>query len=624
MNGNRNGCTWVVDFEFQAPAGHRPKVWCGVFHCLETGETRRLVFNNPGPHPNPLGPEDTLVAFFASAELTSYLSLGWELPAHVIDLYAEAKVILGAEQPPGLQGWGLLDVARYFGVTVSLDAEKKTYFRDIAIRGPVTDAEWQELVTYCEEDVVTTTELYKRIGHRIHLGQARLRGLYWAAVSHMEHNGIPLDLRTWARLKRHWAKLLDRQTAKVNQDWPVYRQDKKGKWSRNLAAWVEVMAQKEIPWPRTACGRPSTSEDTMKEMANRYPELRPLRELESSRGQFRLGLSLAVGPDGRNRCLLSPFKTVTGRGAPSNAAFVFGPSCWIRSLIQAQRGMAVIYSDLSSAEIGIAGALSGDSTLVADYQGDPYLAFARAAGLVPDWATKKTHEPERDLAKRVLLGINYGMGQKGLAKSLGVSEARAGQLLAIHKARYHVFWEWVADVQVQVSVGLPLQTKFGWTWKPPRDGNGRLEFNPRRAQNWLPQSMCGEILRLASVYLVAQGVKVLAPIHDALLVEGTVDQAEALADIVRQAWHDAAVAVIGIPLKADTKILRPGERYVDNRGVETWASVMELLDTLDQEEAEALLKAEDLDGVDLGRLNELNATYPGRGLFDALAEKEGL
>jgi hypothetical protein len=45
---------------------------------------------------------------------------------------------------------------------------------------------------------------------------------------------------------------------------------------------------------------------------------------------------------------------------------------------------------------------------------------------------------------------------------------------------------------------------------------------------------------------------------------------------------------------------------------------------LDQEEAEALLKAEDLDGVDLGRLNELNATYPGRGLFDALAEKEGL
>ena len=581
------GLTWVADFEFQAPAGHRPKVWCGVFHCLETGETLRLLFDKPGVS-NPIGPEDTLVAYFASAELTCYLSLGWELPAHVIDLYAEAKVVLGGEQPPGLQGWGLLDVARYFGVQVSLDAEKKTYFRDIAIRGPVTPEEWEELVAYCGEDVTTTTELYTKLRPRIHEAQARLRGLYWAAVAHMEHNGIPLDLGTWSRLKKHWAKLLDRQTSRVNAEWPVYRQDKKGKWSRSLAAWVEVMQSRGIPWPVTACGRPSTSEDTMKEMANRFPQLRNLRELEASRGQFRLGLSLAVGPDNRNRCLLSPFKTVTGRGAPSNAVFVFGPSCWIRSLIQAPRGKCVIYSDLSSAEIGIAAALSGDSTLLADYQGDPYLTFARAAGLVPAWATKKTHEPERDLAKKLLLGINYGMGQKGLARSLGISEGKAGQLLTVHKVRYHHFWNWVADTQVSVSVGQALETKFGWRWQPPRDGNGRLDFNPRRAQNWLPQSTCGEILRLAAIRLNLAGVKLLAPIHDALLVEGEADQVHELADLVRDAWVEASIDVIGVPLKSEATKLMPGERYSDKRGAETWTSVMELLDTLDREEAEAL------------------------------------
>jgi hypothetical protein len=45
----------------------------------------------------------------------------------------------------------------------------------------------------------------------------------------------------------------------------------------------------------------------------------PLRELRLSLGEMRLFANLAVGRDGRNRCLLSPFRSKTGRNQPSNA-----------------------------------------------------------------------------------------------------------------------------------------------------------------------------------------------------------------------------------------------------------------------------------------------------------------
>ena len=100
-------------------------------------------------------------------------------------------------------------------------------------------------------------------------------------------------------------------------------------------------------------------------------------------GEMRLA-DLAVGPDGRNRTLLSPFGTKTGRNAPSSSRFVFGPATWIRFLIRPTPGRAVAYVDYRCQEIAIAAAMSGDERLIeAVRSGDPYLAFAKTASLAP-------------------------------------------------------------------------------------------------------------------------------------------------------------------------------------------------------------------------------------------------
>src|SRR5262249_47994022 len=168
----------------------------------------------------------------------------------------------------------------------------------------------------------------------------------------------------------------------------------------------------------------------------------PIRELRHTLGQLRLH-ELAVGSDGRNRCLLSAFGAKTGRNTPSNSRFIFGPSTWLRGLIRPGPGRAVAYVDWEQQEFGIAATLSGDAAMIAAYgSGDPYLAFAKQAGAVPTDATKQTHGRDRDAFKACVLAVQYGMREVSLAQRIGQCPARARELLALHRQTYPAYWRW--------------------------------------------------------------------------------------------------------------------------------------------------------------------------------------
>lgn len=92
-------------------------------------------------------------------------------------------------------------------------------------------------------------------------------------------------------------------------------------------------------------------DNSFKEMARAYPVLQPLRELRVSLGKMCLFSDLAMGKDGRNRVLISAFRARTGRNQPSNSKFIFGPSVWLRGLIQPQPSYGLAYIDCSQQEI---------------------------------------------------------------------------------------------------------------------------------------------------------------------------------------------------------------------------------------------------------------------------------
>jgi hypothetical protein len=572
---------WCCDFEFSAPDGERPAVRCLVAREYHTGRTVRLWLDGEAPPARPpfgVGPDVLFVAYFASAELGCFLELGWPLPARLLDLYVEFKwLICGRDGEPAKPS--LVYALDWFGLD-SMDVVEKEEMRQLAIRGgPYTEAERRALLAYCEEDVRALVRLLPRLLPHLDLRRAVLRGRFMRAVAVMEHNGIPVDAPTLALLNEHWESLQRDMIEVVDADFGVY--DGVHFRAERFARWL---ARNRIPWPRLPSGELSLDDDDFKDMADCHPVLQPLRQLRQALAMLHLA-DLPVGRDGRNRCLMSPFGTITGRCAPSTSRFVFARPAWMRSLVRPEEGRALAHIDWSSQEYGLGAVLSGDQAMTADYAaGDPYLGFGQRVGLVPPGATKRTHKAERDLIKTVILGTQYGMGEQSLAVRINKPVAFARELLRAHRVTYRKFWEW-SDAAVSLALFRGrLWTRFGWqTWtrygKPTDTGGG--DPNVRSLSNFPCQANAGDMLRLAAGFICDAGLMLDATVHDAVLVEAEAADIDAAVEQAREAMGRASELVLhGFRLRTDFEVVRWPDRYRDGRGAAFFDELMSRLEGL--------------------------------------------
>lgn len=387
------------------------------------------------------------------------------------------------------------------------------------------------------------------------------------AAARIEAVGVPLDLEMYRRIVGQWDTIKERLIERIDADYGVYD---RGVFKRDrFAAYLIVNG---IPWPRLSSGQLSLDDDTFREMARMHPEVAPLRELRASLSELRLG-NLAIGRDGRNRCLLSAFQARTGRNQPSTSQFIFGPAVWLRSLIKPALARALAYIDWSQQEFGIAAALSGDTAMLGAYQsGDPYLTFAKQAGAAPPTATKQTHQAIREVFKACALAVQYGMEAESLGQRIGQSTARARELLQCHHDTYRTFWRW-SDAALDCAHLLGrLRTVFGWQICVGRSAN------PRSLRNFPMQANGAEMLRLACCLATEEGIAVCAPIHDAILIEAPVDDMDhAVARAQRVMAEASRVVLGGLELRSDATVIRYPERYADARGRRMWDTVQALV-----------------------------------------------
>jgi hypothetical protein len=560
----------AVDFEFTAIPGERPGPVCLVARELRSGRRFRIFQDQFGPAPPyATGPDVLFVAYYASAELGCYRALGWPIPERILDLFTEFRD--GTNGLPTPAGAGLLGALAYFGLD-AMDAVEKREMQEA-----IGNDTWQgrytpdEILGYCETDVMALARLLPVILPKIDLPRALLRGRYMAAAAAMEFFGTPLDVEMLERLRADWTSIQDQLIAAIDHDYGVYDgRTFKLDW---FGAWLIAEG---IPWPRLESGQLDLSDETFRQQAKAYPRVSPLRELRSSLADMRLN-DLAVGRDGRNRTILSAFRSRTGRNQPSNTKFIFGPSVWLRGLIKPPPGCAVAYVDWSQQEFGIAAALSGDVAMQAAYlSGDPYLAFAKQAGVVPADATKATHGPQRELFKQCVLAVQYGMEARGLALRIGQPPIVARDLLRAHRETYRVFWRWSDAALDTAMLTGALHTVFGWHMRIGETPNSRS------LRNFCMQANGSEMLRLAACLATERGIEVCAPVHDAFLICAPLDQLEANIAAMRSAMAEASRRVLnGFELSTDVHIVRYPERYMDNRGRVMWRRVIELLDRVD-------------------------------------------
>lgn len=562
-----------VDFEFVAGPGGRPQVVCVAWHTYTTGATQSLWVAELGVLP-PFCTDNRVlyVCFVANAEIGCHLALDWPIPENLIDLNAEFRNLANGHILPA--GKGLIGALTYYGIP-SIGAKEKDAIRNRIIKGfPFTDDERKTILEYARGDVngLLLSEMLPLVTEK----PALLRGKFVAVLAKMEHRGVPLDMEIYPQLADGavWAYVRDAMVPAIDAEYGVYVRNKHGDWTFSQKRFAGYLERENIAWPLTPTGELSLKNKTFEDMSRGYAKLENLRQLRHARNKMRK-IKLAVGADGRNRTTLWPFKSKTSRTQPKAAQWIFSPAVWLRSLIKPGPGMAVAYVDYSSMEFMVGAALSGDQVMIEFYlSGDPYLAFAKRVGAAPEWATKQTHKELRDRYKTALLAIQYGVSEHTLAAKLNVSVIAAREMIGQHKQLFAVYWAWVEDwIQHSLDTGI-MWTVYDWRCRV-----GITEFNSRTIGNFPVQAVSADILRLAIVMADARSLCLLAPVHDALLIEARADRIDSDVALLQDVMVRASRIVLGgnLALRSSAETVKYPHRFTDARGTTIWDQVLELL-----------------------------------------------
>ena len=580
---------WLHDFEFLSRSGERPDVVCLAARELRSGQTLQVWRDALGRQaPYRTDSKVLFISFVANAECACHLSLGWLMPARILDLSPVFRNLTNGRFTP--DGKGLIGALRFFGLDAIATKKKDAMQKRVMAGPPFTPEEQQQILAYCLSDVESLERLLPKIltDPTFDLAIALYHGEFAAASAQMEHNGVPIDREIFPQLadKDTWRGVRDAMVPEIDAQYGVYVRDRAGNWTFSMERFEAYLARAGITgWPRLETGKLSMRRKTFETMSKGWPQLEDLRQLRHARDKMRR-VKLAVGKDFRNRTVLWPFKAKTSRTQPKASLWIFSPAVWLRSLIKPEPGMAVAYIDYSSTEFLIAASLSDghcgpiNNMLDMYRSGDPYLAFCKSVGALSADATRKSPgvEEVRDKYKNMLLAVQYGMSVETLAGRLGVSSFEAHEMLGQHHEQFSQYWAWSDDwVQHALQTGF-VRTAFDWTCR-----TGITEFNERSIRNWPVQATGADILRIACILANRHDVKLLAPVHNAVLIEAPIERIEADVARVREIMRRASRIVLNVDrngtheLRTGYTIVRYPDRYSDKRGVQIWTKVLELL-----------------------------------------------
>ncbi len=235
----------------------------------------------------------------------------------------------------------------------------------------------------------------------------------------------------------------------------------------------QYLAKKNYHLPITPSGNLSVSSDTLEALAQSYPNdplwgpLFKMRKLEKLEGTYVSALLELAWEDGTVHPEWNSSGTATGRYSTSvsgqnkklrhkrgpalqtiprpdtivEAGWEYNPREWFIS----SPGHCLCVADLSQAEVRMLAVRSGDPDLraaIASGEDIHSSVAARVHGHVWEQADDKLRKTLRGRTKQVVFGTIYGIGPKGLALRLNISEEEAADLIHDFYATFPGILEW--------------------------------------------------------------------------------------------------------------------------------------------------------------------------------------
>lgn len=322
---------------------------------------------------------------------------------------------------------------------------------------------------------------------------------------------------------------------------------------------------------KTAKGGISTNEAVLEQLAPDYPLPKIIlqnRSLAKLKSTYTDKLPEMISPkDGRVHTTYAQAVAITGRLASNNPNLQNIPirtaeGRRVRRAFTAPQGSVIVSADYSQIELRIMAHLSGDKTLIAAFQNGEDV-HRRTAAEVFGIAPENVSSEQRRYAKTINFGLIYGMGQYGLAKSLGIDNLSAKTFIDRYFARYPGVAEYMQRTKEQAAAQGFVETMFGRRLYLPdiRNKNANARAGAERAAINAPmQGTASDLIKRAMIdvsrWLASDDLKskLIMQVHDELVLEVPEAELDLVKEKLPQIMAKVDEGMLKVPLVAEVGV----------------------------------------------------------------------
>lgn len=312
----------------------------------------------------------------------------------------------------------------------------------------------------------------------------------------------------------------------------------------------------------------STNIDVLEYLMDKHeivPHIMEYRKLTKLLSTYVVGLISELNSDGRVHSTFNQTETRTGRISSTEPNVQNIPvrtelGSEMRRFFIAREGYTLIDADYSQIELRILAHLADDKVM--------RQAFLDKVDIHAVTASQVFHHPLETLpshlrsrAKAINFGIVYGISAFSLSKDISVSVSEAKQYIEAYLETYSGVSEYMRKVVEQARRDSYVTTLYGRRRELSEinSPNKQLKsFAERVALNTPVQGTAADVIKLAMIRvfnrlrLEGLDARLILQVHDELIVEAAVLQAEVVKKLVKEEM-EAAVS-LSIPLVADVNI----------------------------------------------------------------------
>ena len=309
----------------------------------------------------------------------------------------------------------------------------------------------------------------------------------------------------------------------------------------------------------------STSADILEKLAGDQPIVRDIleyRQLTKLKSTYADGLAVCIAKDGRIHSKFNQTITATGRISSTEPNLQNIPvrmelGRLIRKVFIPAEDCIFLDADYSQIELRVLAHMSGDEKLIEAYQQAEDIHRLTASQVFHVPIDEVTPQQRRN-AKAVNFGIVYGISSFGLSQDLSISTKEAKEYIERYFETYPGIKSYLDGLVEHAKEEGYVTTMYGRRRPVPELKSSNFmqrSFGERVAMNSPIQGTAADIIKIAMnrVHdrLKEEGLesRLILQVHDELLVEAKLSEADRVEEILREEMQQAAS--MRVPLEID-------------------------------------------------------------------------